>query len=108
LLPSSEVLIPPKDPNPSAKAVSGFAADVYSFGVVVWEVATGSYPYNGKSLHEIILMVDFEKQHLPIMHSRFQNRASPFLVSIMENCWYNYPESRITFQELDQKFSTLG
>jgi serine/threonine protein kinase len=99
----SEVLNPPKEPSPGAKAVSGFAADVYSFGVVVWEIATGETPFEGKLYNEIMLMVGFEKQWLPI-----PEKVIPVMANIMERCWHRDPELRVTMEELFHEFDTSG
>ncbi|CAB4002293.1 fibroblast growth factor receptor 3-like, partial [Paramuricea clavata] len=78
------------------------ASDVWSYGVVLWEIANiGGTPYKGISPHDIMSHVGSGGR------LGKPDRCSPYLFSIMSECWETLPEKRPTFTTLHQKLSAM-
>jgi len=69
-------------------------SDVYSFGVVVWEIVSRQLPWQNCSKREVIAKV-FQKTR-PEMPAG----APPLLASLIEQCWVDNPEERLSFDEV--------
>ncbi|XP_078055081.1 receptor-interacting serine/threonine-protein kinase 1 [Mustelus asterias] len=79
-----------------------YKSDVYSFAIVVWVILTDKEPYehalNDAQLHQLVLSGDRpDVKEIP-------ESAPREIVNLMQECWENDPDKRLTFAECDQKF----
>ncbi|XP_067857857.1 receptor-interacting serine/threonine-protein kinase 1 isoform X2 [Heptranchias perlo] len=77
-------------------------SDVYSFSIVVWVILTNTEPYENA-------LNDTQVYHLVLNGDRpdvneIPDEAPEEIVSIMQQCWENEPEKRMTFAECNLKF----
>lgn len=77
-------------------------SDVYSFGVVLWEIASKQIPHEGETPEKIYSKVGYNsKMALPIPEG-----TNPSLSNLIKMCLRFDKESRPTFSDMLQMFST--
>jgi serine/threonine protein kinase len=69
----------------------GPAADVYALGAILYELLTGSAPFEGATLFQTLQMVRYEE---PVPPSRQQPGVPPELERICLRCLRKTPEDR--------------
>ncbi|XP_078395663.1 receptor-interacting serine/threonine-protein kinase 1 [Cetorhinus maximus] len=77
-------------------------SDVYSFAIVVWVILTNKEPYehalNDAQLHQLVVSGDRpDMKEIP-------DEAPEKIVCLMQQCWENEPEKRLTFEDCDRQF----
>jgi len=73
--------------------------DVYAYGIVLWEIATGSIPYNGMDAQHITSQVlhDDIRPALP-------TEINPVMRDLITQCWDRNPDVRPSFDEIIKRF----
>lgn len=80
-----------------------FFDDVYSFGVIVWEIFTQSEPFEGLELEGIKELVVRDKERLEI-----PAEFSSSLCELLQGCWEEVPEDRLSFNEIISKLKKIN
>lgn len=90
---SPEILKEPIDITNSIKTLD-FTSDSYSFGILLWEIYTGTYPFNVNisTLFNLVVENDFRPEikdnfHLGVAH-------------LIQLCWDTNKEKRPNFNEI--------
>ena len=73
---------------------AGTKSDVYSYGVVVWEIVSRKLPWENVTLKQLLVKVGKGKR------PSVPPGAPPLLASLMERCWVDNREERITFDDV--------
>ncbi|KAK9819991.1 hypothetical protein WJX72_004873 [[Myrmecia] bisecta] len=79
------------------------AADVYSFGILMWALFTGTVPYTGLGIHQVIFKVIYQ-------HARpdFPGELPPpVYAALMQKCWSQEPRDRPRFPQILQELGEL-
>lgn len=76
--------------------------DVYSFGILLWEMITGSTPFEGMTAFQIMNAVCQNNQRPPI-----SDDVPEGLRNLMKACWEQNPADRPTFEEVFNEFASL-
>ena len=79
-----------------------FKDDVYAYGIFLFELLTGSVPWDGEKVTQIINKVC--TKGLRPEHPKLAS-ASPLLTALMKRCVKQDPNERPTFQEVVQNLS---
>ncbi|KAK9828701.1 hypothetical protein WJX72_001598 [[Myrmecia] bisecta] len=79
------------------------AADVYSFGILMWALFTGTGPYIGLGIHQVIFKLIYQ-------HARpdFPGEVPPpVYAALMQKCWSQEPRDRPRFPQILQELGEL-
>lgn len=86
--------------------------DVYSFAMILFELITEQVPFEnyilGRSLAEIIFQIKNQSSSCNWLRPNITNIAFEYQnwVPIMEKCWSESPEQRMSFRSIDQSLQT--
>ncbi|KAF0920128.1 hypothetical protein E2562_033432 [Oryza meyeriana var. granulata] len=75
----------------------GRKVDVYSFGLILWEMFTGSVPYEDLNPFQAAFAV-FDKNERPVI----PNSCPAALRLLIEQCWTSQPDKRPEFWQIVQ------
>lgn len=84
------------------KGVFSFKGDVYAFGIILWELAHGSYPYQGLTQGQIItkLITNNERPH-------FTTNVAPEYIALTAQCWDAEASHRPGFTEVRMELEAI-
>jgi serine/threonine protein kinase len=78
------------------------SADVYSFAVVLWQLVTREEPFQDKSQVEAASAVAFEYARPP-----FPETTPVAVKQLIETCWSNEPDERLTFERVIAELQSI-
>jgi len=74
--------------------------DVYSFGLILWSLFTGMYPFNGKSMYQVMIDV-----HHHYNRPKIPSDMPHPLKKLIRSCWNHDPDLRPSFDMIYSRFS---
>lgn len=81
------------------------AADVYSFGMIIWEMLTGSKPYQDIPKSHLVGIVGYDSNHkLELDSSQYESTS---LYRLMLRTLDRDPKKRPTFKEISRKLDKI-
>jgi tRNA A-37 threonylcarbamoyl transferase component Bud32 len=81
------------------------AADVYSFGMIIWEMLTGSKPYQDISKSHLVGIVGYDCNHkLQLESSQYESQS---LYKLMLRTLDRDPKKRPTFKEISRRLNKI-
>ncbi len=90
---SPEILKEPKDITNSSNNTD-FTIDAYSFGILLWEIYTGTTPFNVNisTVYNLVVENDFRPE--------IKDNFHPGIASIIQLCWDTSKENRPNFKNI--------
>ncbi|GFY56732.1 guanylate cyclase 32E, partial [Trichonephila inaurata madagascariensis] len=96
--------------DPCSPANGTQKGDIFSFGIILYEIISRKGPYGPTSMtpSEIIKCV-IRKDHNPPFRPRVAKLCGSFdcVISCMQECWSEYPESRPDFKAISAKLRPM-
>eukprot|EP00667_Euglena_gracilis_P005324 EG_transcript_5354 len=83
-------------------------SDVYSFGVLLWEVMTREVPWEDKEVVQLVGLVGFKNQTLPVPPLSHHPGCPEAYVAIMQECWSPSPSDRPSFRHTMPMFEEMA
>lgn len=77
-------------------------ADVFSFAVVLWQLLTRDEPFHNQSQVEAAAAVALENKRCP-----FPDDTPPAVKQLIESCWSQKPDSRLSFDEIIEELQQI-